>query len=234
MQPPFASGIYAILDLGQLAQALPTDPDEELEFLQRYVQDAVDAGVVAIQLRAKDVPAQSLWLPLLISAVATTIAGRIPLIINDHLPPIETLGTPSGVGLHLGQQDDTPQYARSRLGDNVLLGVSTHSLEQVAAAQDVADYIGYGPVKETGSKSNPDPVVGITGLCEAVTASGLPVVAIGGLQVEDMADVVASGARCAAVIGAWLGDATSPNRPNFARMAIKDLVTAWRKAKRSA
>jgi thiamine-phosphate pyrophosphorylase len=82
-----------------------------------------------------------------------------------------------------------------------LVGVSTHSLAQArAAAEGGADYIGFGPVFPTGSKTNPDPVVGLEGLREACRAVQIPVVAIGGITRQLARSVAEVGAHAAAVI----------------------------------
>lgn len=228
-------GIYAILDLDRIAPALPDDPDEELKTLLRYVTDAVAAGACAIQLRAKSVPGHSLWLPQLLGELRDAVDGKVPIVVNDHIEALQPLTPRDGFGVHVGQDDLPPQHARSRLGGDVLLGLSTHTLEQVNSAQLTgADYIGFGPVRDTSSKANPDATTGIDGLAAACAESSLPVVAIGGLGEDDIADVVAAGARCAAVIGAWLGDDGAPNGPNFARMAMQDLVAAWRAADKAS
>ena len=232
MAHKLASGIYAILDLDRIAPLLPEDADEEFTTLMRYANDAVEAGAVALQLRAKSVPGHSLFLPTLVQKMRAALDDRVPLILNDHVQALEPITERDGLGVHLGQDDDTPQHARSRLGDAVLVGWSTHNLTQVAQAAAMgADYIGFGPVNPTESKDRADPVTGMDKLAEAVANAAMSVVAIGGLQVEDIAAVQASGARCAAVIGAWLGDDGAPNGPNFARMAMQELVAAWRKAR---
>lgn len=95
----------------------------------------------------------------------------------------------------------------------MIIGISTHDLRQVAAAvAGGADYLGFGPVFETGTKVNPDPVQGIQGLEAAVRAAGgVPVVAIGGIAPGNVAAVRAAGAAAACAIGA-VNRAADPGR----------------------
>jgi thiamine-phosphate pyrophosphorylase len=106
-------------------------------------------------------------------------------------------------GVHLGLVVVPWQAARAILGPGALIGVSTHSDAEIDAAQG-ADYIGFGPVFATGSKPGavlPSPH-GLDGLRRAVRRSKAPVVAIGGITMENAAEVAAAGARCAAAVAA--------------------------------
>ncbi len=235
MNAPIHSGIYAILDLDRLSPALPDDPQQEQAQLMRYIRDAINNGAKAVQLRAKSTPGHSLWLPGLVRDALQAADGRVPIIMNDHVEPIEALGDIEHVGIHVGQDDATPSYGRNHIGPRAIIGLSTHNLAQVqASAGQPVDYIGFGPVNDTGSKNNPDATAGFEALAEAVAASVHPVVAIGGLGLDDVPRVVASGARSMAVITAWLGNPGAPNGPNFARMAMRELTDAWTAAKRAS
>jgi len=107
-------------------------------------------------------------------------------------------------GVHLGQTDLPLAAARALAGGRLWIGVSTHDAAQVrAAVEGGADYLGYGPVYATTTKANPDPVQGIERLREAVALAGAtPVVAIGGITPERVAEVYAAGAAAACAIGA--------------------------------
>ena len=123
------------------------------------------------------------------------------LVVNDDL---EVALAASADAVHLGQDDLPLAEARRVAGDRLLLGVSTHTLEQVAGAvAGGADYLGFGPVYPTGSKANPDPVVGLEGLAAAVRAAEpVPVVAIGGITPSRAAEVAEAGAHAACAISA--------------------------------
>jgi thiamine-phosphate pyrophosphorylase len=126
----------------------------------------------------------------------------VPLALNDRVD----LAALSGADLaDVGQTDLPLADARAvlaRLGRPLPVGVSTHNLAQaMAAAAAGADYIGFGPVFATGSKTAPDPVVGLAALQAVCQAVSVPVVAIGGITRSRIAAVVEAGAAAAAVIG---------------------------------
>jgi thiamine-phosphate pyrophosphorylase len=104
-------------------------------------------------------------------------------------------------GVHLGQTDLSPAAAREILGPDRVIGLSTHNLEQALKADSMpVDYIGVGPVFATSSKENPDPVLGIeklAGICRAIRK---PVVAIGGITLNQARQVCGAGAHSIAVI----------------------------------
>jgi thiamine-phosphate pyrophosphorylase len=105
-------------------------------------------------------------------------------------------------GLHLGQEDLPPRLARKVLGPEALVGFSTHNAEQLrAAAAEPADYLALGPIFETGSKRNPDPVVGLERLREWRPLTPRPLVAIGGITRANAIAVLQAGADSVAVIG---------------------------------
>jgi thiamine-phosphate pyrophosphorylase len=112
--------------------------------------------------------------------------------------------------VHLGQ-DDLPLAEARALAGGRLLGCSTHSLAQArAAVASGADVIGFGPIFETRSKLRPDPCVGLEGLREVARAVSCPVVAIGGITLQQAGQVALAGATYAAAIGALCG-AESPS-----------------------
>ncbi len=110
-------------------------------------------------------------------------------------------------GVHLGQDDLAPEDARKVVGKALWVGVSTHSAEQVAAAdQTSADYIAIGPVFATSSKANSDPVIGVAGVRMARRLTQKPLVAIGGITRANCAAVVDAGADSVAVISDLIRD----------------------------
>ena len=132
----------------------------------------------------------------------TRDAGAV-LIINDRVDVALALGAD---GIHLGQTDLPVRAARRLLGPSAIIGYSTHNLEQVKAALDLPlDYLAFGPIFETRSKLNPDPVAGLEGLRAAKALAGeLPLVAIGGIAPSNVADALAAGADSLAIISALL------------------------------
>ena len=126
------------------------------------------------------------------------------LTINDRADLAVAAGAN---GVHLGQDDLPPEAARKIIGQSRMLGVSTHNPEQLEAAlQTSADYIAIGPVFATISKDNPDPVIGLDGVRRARSLTEKPVVAIGGVTLENCRSVIEAGADSVAVIGAILED----------------------------
>ncbi|MGM0577766.1 MAG: thiamine phosphate synthase [Myxococcota bacterium] len=166
----------------------------------------VRAGCTIVQLRVKRLDDRDRV--ALQREVAMALEGSsVALCVNDRadLAAILAEEAPAGlrVVLHLGQTDLPPAAARRIVGDEVLVGLSTHDLDQVrAAAAEPVDYLGFGPVFATASKETPDPVVGLEGLREAVRVAGRPVVAIGGIDVARAPEAWKAGARAVAVIGA--------------------------------
>lgn len=173
----------------------------------RQIAEALlHAGVRCLQLRAKDLDDATLGQQLeeLLPLVREFDAR---LILNDRM---ELASRFPGVGLHLGQDDASPEEARRLLGPGAWIGWSTHTLDQVAEAQALPiDYIGFGPVfcgegkhlssGDLRTASNP---VGTELLARAVRRSSLPVVAIGGINEDNLDSVVDAGAGAVAMISA--------------------------------
>jgi thiamine-phosphate pyrophosphorylase len=104
-------------------------------------------------------------------------------------------------GVHVGQDDLSPEGARKVIGPELWLGVSTHTPEQVREADhSSADYIAIGPVFSTASKSNPDPVIGLEGVRRARQLTRKPLVAIGGITRANCRSVIEARADSVAVI----------------------------------
>lgn len=120
------------------------------------------------------------------------------LIINDRADIALILGA----GLHVGQDDMPPADARRLIGPGVTLGYSTHNEEQLAAeAGEPASYLAIGPIFDTQSKLNPDPVVGVEALRTLRNLTEKPLVAIGGITRQNARSVLEAGADAVAVIG---------------------------------
>ncbi len=126
------------------------------------------------------------------------LAGNVKLIMNDRADLCLAAGFD---GLHVGQDDLSPESARRIIGADRWLGVSTHNPEQLAEAdQTSADYLAIGPVFGTTSKNNPDPVVGLEGVRRARELTRKPLVAIGGITRANARSVMEAGADAVAVI----------------------------------
>lgn len=153
---------------------------------ERVCEWAVKAGLPCVQLRYKGRDERE-HLGLAHKLRRITAGTDTLFIVNDR----PDIALQSGAdGLHLGQHDLPAAEARRLIGPDLLLGLSTHNLDQVAKANDApVNYIGFGPIYTTNSKTIPDPVVGPDALRAAHAISRHPVVAIGGLTPERVAQL---------------------------------------------
>lgn len=161
-----------------------------------------DGGATFVQLREKRMPALQFYEQ---AKAAQSVAAQrgVQLIINDRVDIALALG---GVGVHLGQDDLPPEAARRLLGEEAVIGYSTHSVEQaVQATRFPIDYLAIGPIFPTATKENPSPVVGLDGVRAVRSAIGnLPLVAIGGITPANLPAVIDAGANSGAMIsGLW-------------------------------
>jgi thiamine-phosphate pyrophosphorylase len=175
--------LYAIADASfgdpvQLAQAL------------------IMGGARLIQFRNKNAGARALLGQ--VESVLALAPADVRIIVNDRVD----VGLITGAaGAHLGQTDLAPAAARAILGSGRIIGFSTHNLNQALEADKFpVDYIAVGPIFPTSTKQNPDPVVGLEGLVMIAKAVHKPIVAIGGIKLENAADVLNAGASSIAVI----------------------------------
>jgi thiamine-phosphate pyrophosphorylase len=133
------------------------------------------------------------------------VGGRIRLIMNDRA---DLCLAADFDGVHVGQDDLSPEAVRRIIGQDRWLGVSTHNPEQLLIADRTpADYIAIGPVFSTSSKLNPDPVVGVVGVRQARALTRKPLVAIGGITRTNAQSVIDAGADSVAVISDLLREA---------------------------
>ncbi len=161
----------------------------------RVSEELVEAGVGLIQYRDKTATPRRLF--EICSALASRLRGRAKFIVNDRAD-IAALCDAGGV--HVGQDDLGVEDARAMCGAR-WVGISTHNLEQLSAAlRTSADYIAVGPVFATTTKKNPDPVVGLEFVARARAATRKPLVAIGGISLENAESVYRAGADSVAVI----------------------------------
>jgi thiamine-phosphate pyrophosphorylase len=161
------------------------------------VHATLDGGVRAVQLREKDLEGGALY-RLAVQLRELTARYRARLLINDRLDVALAVDAD---GVHLGQTSFPVAVARRLVGPGKLIGVSTHNPQEIAAAAG-ADFIVFGPVYFTPSKAPYGEPQGLVRLREAVVCSQVPVLAIGGIQTQKVADVLAAGAHGISVISA--------------------------------
>ena len=168
------------------------------------VERLIQGGATLIQLREKRLPPDDFFQQA-DEAIKIARAQKVRIIINDR---VDIALAVKADGVHLGQDDMPPAAARDLLGDQALIGYSTHSLQQaVVALVQPVDYLAIGPIFPTTSKKDTEPIVGLTGLQQVRAATGkIPLVAIGGITAKNMPSVFHAGANCVAVIHAALND----------------------------
>jgi thiamine-phosphate pyrophosphorylase len=161
-------------------------------------------GATLIQLREKQLPAAQFYAHAK-AAVAAAEKSGVRLIINDRADIALAVGAH---GVHLGQDDMPPDAARTLLGDNAIIGYSTHNIEQARQAVTLPiDYIAIGPIFKTSSKTDTSPTLGLDGLRAVRDVVGhAPLVAIGGISHTNARTVIEAGADSVAVISALLAD----------------------------
>lgn len=173
---------------------------------EAVLEAAIAGGAHVVQLRLKHT-AEADALALVRRAAARARAAGVLLVVNDRADWAEAAGAD---GVHLGQDDATPEQIAPALRERLVVGLSTHTLEQVRASRArPVDYVAFGPVFGTASKDSPWPARGVAALAEAVRLAGRPVVAIGGIGAANAGEVARAGAAAAAVISA-IADAEDP------------------------
>ncbi len=171
-------------------------------------QELADAGVRLMQYRHKNASAGEA-LNVSRNLASLLQPQGITFIVNDR-PDIAAIAEASGV--HVGQDDLGVEATRTLVGGKII-GISTHNLEQFQkAAGSSADYIAVGPIFATSSKANPDPVVGTELIRRVRALTDKPIVAIGGIKLENAGEVIAAGANSVAVISDILGAADRAKR----------------------
>jgi thiamine-phosphate pyrophosphorylase len=200
-------------DVGSVRLAvLVADGVSRLPFAT-LVREVVAGGADMIQLREKNIPDSIL---LEHARICRDVARDVLFIVNDR-PDIAVLSNADGV--HVGQLDLPCSAARQIVGLGFLVGVSVYTLDELAVAQSVgADYLGVGAVFPTGTKDAP--VSGLEFVAAAARLAKVPLIAIGGINRDNVASVVASGARAVAVFSAVI----AADDPRAAARSLKDAV----------
>lgn len=157
-----------------------------------------EAGSRFVQIREKTATSSQFY-DSVVESLGVAQSFGMKVIVNDRA---DIAIAARAHGVHLGQDDLSPIVARRLLGDEANIGYSTHSVEQaIEAAGMPVDYIAVGPVFSTFTKENPDAVIGLERLARIREAVGaMKIVAIGGINRTNVADVLAAGADSAAII----------------------------------
>jgi|SRR5688572_8996391 len=162
----------------------------------RLAMELFEGGVRLVQIRHKNATSR-----MLIDEVESVLKGAPPnvhVIVNDRTDVARIVGAS---GVHLGQEDLSPHLARLVLGEQQVIGLSTHDSSQAMEAERApVDYVAAGPVFATTTKQDASPVLGLDRLREICSIVRKPVVAIGGITLESAREVLDCGAASVAVI----------------------------------
>jgi thiamine-phosphate pyrophosphorylase len=199
--------LYGIIDLGYL----------ERRDAAHMVEQMIEGGVDLIQLRGK---IKSIGELMELSAELHELTAKsfTPLIVNDHAEiakrvPVE--------GVHVGQDDDPIEVVRRKAARDILVGKSTHSLQQARAAQsEGADYIGFGPIFATPTKPDYTPI-GLEDIRRVHAEVNLPIFCIGGINIDNLQSVIDAGAKRVVMVSALL---KAHNIIDYARCATDMLA----------
>jgi thiamine-phosphate pyrophosphorylase len=182
--------LYAIIDLGYVSA----------ENAPAILEKLIDGGIDSVQLRGKNRSLDELS-ALAEKLLRLTMPAKIPLIANDHAEIAQRVEVQ---GVHVGQDDASIQIVRAQITRPILVGKSTHSIEQaVAAEQEGADYIGFGPIFSTPTKPDYSPI-GLEQIREVHERISIPIFCIGGIKSENLAQVIAAGAKRVVIVSGLL------------------------------
>lgn len=196
MSNPVDFNLYLITDRHQVPAG---------HTLPAVIEAALQGGVKAVQLREKDLSAVEL-LPLARELRSLTRQYGARLLINDK---VDVALAVAADGVHLAGHSQPADVVRQNVGRKMLIGVSTHSLEEIqTASEQGADFVTFGPVYATPSKAIYGAPQGLHALTEACMKSALPIFALGGITPERAAAVRAAGAHGIALISAIIGSSS--------------------------
>jgi thiamine-phosphate pyrophosphorylase len=199
--------LYGIIDLGYV-EASDTAP---------IAEQMIEGGVDLIQLRGKNKSIEEL-VELSKELHELTAKSATPLIVNDYG---EVASSTPVEGVHVGQDDDSIEVVRQKVARDILVGKSTHSLEQALDAQsEGADYIGFGPIFTTPTKPDYAPI-GLEDITRVHAEVNLPIFCIGGINIDNLQRVIDAGAKRVVMVSALL---KAHNIVDYARCATDMLA----------
>ncbi|MDI9584905.1 MAG: thiamine phosphate synthase [Acidobacteriota bacterium] len=187
--------------------------------LADVVAAAVAGGVTVVQIREKDLCARD-FVAEALECLAVTRPAGVPLLINDR---VDVALAVDADGVHVGQEDVPAGLVRKLIGPDKILGVTAHDRSELErAVADGADYVGSNAVFGTPTKSDIRPPIGPEGLRERYADSPVPVVAIGGIDHRNAAEVIRAGADGVAVVRAIM----AASDPEQAARELVEIVRA--------
>jgi thiamine-phosphate pyrophosphorylase len=199
--------LYGILDLSYV----------EIADAPRIAEAMIEGNVDLIQLRGKQQTLDEL-VDLAMELHKITSRSSTPLIVNDYA---EVAVRVAVEGVHVGQDDDAVAVVREKAARPLVVGKSTHSLEQAIAAQhEGADYIGFGPIFATPTKPDYKPI-GLDDIKRVHIDLTVPIFCIGGIKIDNLEQVLAAGAQRVAIVSGLLKTA---DISEYARACKKLLI----------
>jgi thiamine-phosphate pyrophosphorylase len=201
--------LYPILDAGQF-------PSREAMLIT--AEELISGGATLLQYRNKNATSRQILADA--RELKKRVGASVRLIMNDRA---DLCLAAEFDGLHVGQEDLSPEGARRVIGPDLWLGLSTHNPEQLREADSTrADYLAIGPVFSTSSKERPDPTVGLEGVRRARQLTHKPLVAIGGITRVNALEVIHAGADSVAVISDLLRDPRKSAEEFFSILGYSD------------
>jgi thiamine-phosphate pyrophosphorylase len=182
--------LYAILDLAYVADEKATD----------VLRQLLEAGADIVQLRGKGCTVDELMM-LAAKMLPLTTEAIVPLIANDHAEIAKRVEVQ---GVHVGQDDEAIAAVRAKVARRIVVGKSTHSIEQaIAAEREGADYIGFGPIYATPTKPDYEPI-GLQNIREVHRRLTIPIFCIGGIKLENLDEILDAGAQRVVIVSGLL------------------------------
>lgn len=170
--------------------------------LKLAVEEAIEGGTTFLQIREKNICTKEFY-KVALEVKEVTDYYKVPLVINDRIDIAQAIDAD---GVHLGQTDMPLNIARRILGSNKLIGISVGNIhDALEAEKNGADYIGIGTVFYTGTKKDINIPIGLEGLRDVCNSIKIPKVAIGGINRDNLRNVISTGVNGAAVVSAILG-----------------------------
>ena len=210
-------------------------PINKLQYITTNAEDAKKAcrgGALWIQLRVKNKPEQE-WREIALQTKEVCKKYGAQLIVNDNVPIAKDV---QADGVHLGKEDMNPIEARKILGNEFIIGATANTMDDIRRlASQRVDYIGLGPFRFTTTKANISPILGIEGYryilkqCELENIQ-TPIVAIGGIQLTDVAEILQTGVYGIAVSSAITTAESIENAAVSFIQAIKNAINYERSA----
>ena len=202
--------LYAVTDRGWTGR----------QTLMEQVEDALKGGATCVQLREKELD-EAAFLKEAMEMKALCEKYKVPFFINDN---VDIAVKCKADGIHVGQEDMAAAKVRQQVGDEMMIGVSVHSVEEaLEAVRNGADCLGVGAMFSTSTKADADvlPKEVLRDICAAVD---VPVVAIGGISRENMADLKGTGVDGVALVSAIFAAENIEEECRLLRRISEDMV----------